>query len=1135
MIPSDFPSRSDGGLFGVPETKARPVEPQPLPESVEYEDVSEPEAALVTPPEPKHGVIATAKTQFFRGVLDTLLAPGALAGAYTETAGSALGVEAIRDFGRDMGTAASGKSALEALSFVLEGGGEGGAAAAVQSNRELREQEEGRPLLSTVARYAGMAAPAIATGGIGAGASPGALSGARLAIAGGAIEGAGGGAQSAYEQNAALNDVLASAGIGALLGAAVPAGVVGVQKGIKKLAGSGLGDTVREGLVHFSQERGAKAIGFQGSSLKKLGRSAPAAEAEMRQVVDDVMAHTLDDGTPVFQATQTQEDLAGRLFRGREELGAKLGALRSEVDDFIESAAPELRPSPTELAARIEREVVAPLENSGLDAVRAIGRETREQVVDGLRGLGDSASLAQVRQFQEDLASIVYPKSPTGQMMPPTRDVRGLFQADRLIEDQISTLMDTATARMGRGSVYKDLKRLDHSFITASKVAGGEMQQDLGRRVFSLSDTLIGASALAGDIASGGALSALKALGAAGLAKFARERSSSVFASLANRLARTPKPKFSVAAVGGREAVDVLEELGRVRTFVKEASEAAGDNPNVRRVADGWTRDVASEELGKRAGDFDPAVWSRRTPNPLQKVLYRGQLLDAASGDMAKAANTAQAMRPKVPDALDPGRLKKLLKDADGPAAIGGLQNTMRELAENAPPTSVGADMAQAMRMAADELDRAELPDAFALAHGLRQRLGAQGDAWADRAAEHVRARLGGPEMGEAGARYAALTAPPNQAAQNLADATSLRDILRTLDSRGQLPAAMRNANESILSAYEARAKLTGEAMPAGLKKQLQTAEDLFAAGEEAATLDGRSVSRLFEHLDEAPKGSDPRRAVWDAVAPEIDRLVPLIRNAAGKSKSGRYRLKHALHTVAEPAQSITAHDVRHRVESTTPRGPSTAIGSLADRVSMLPDEQRAEYDKRLDKLRATVGNPGVLAQADVHPNAAPLMGEKMAQLLQDIPKPANDIRGKAMESLSSDDLRLAAAMWEATVEPLSVLSDFRAGVVDYDKVKYAWKQWPGLQVAVQAGILDVIQQDLDDDERAGMSDSMLTQLDFLGGFGGRLQSSADPEFSARISSLNVPPEQAGQPPPGGPIQTPKANPTFTERVAGAV
>jgi hypothetical protein len=153
---------------------------------------------------------------------------------------------------------------------------------------------------------------------------------------------------------------------------------------------------------------------------------------------------------------------------------------------------------------------------------------------------------------------------------------------------------------------------------------------------------------------------------------------------------------------------------------------------------------------------------------------------------------------------------------------------------------------------------------------------------------------------------------------------------------------------------------------------------------------------------------------------------------------------------------------------------------------------------------------------------------KKIGTLLEDIPKPKPNPRGKAYESLSRSQLKLAADMWEATFDPMSIFDDFRDGVVSYDKVQYVWKQNPGLQIAMQAGVQDFLTMQMSDDEKVDIPDSALTQLDFLLGYEGQLQDSLAPGFSLTMSRAG---QQQGADEDQQPMVSQKTQ-TFTQRVA---
>ncbi len=161
-------------------------------------------------------------------------------------------------------------------------------------------------------------------------------------------------------------------------------------------------------------------------------------------------------------------------------------------------------------------------------------------------------------------------------------------------------------------------------------------------------------------------------------------------------------------------------------------------------------------------------------------------------------------------------------------------------------------------------------------------------------------------------------------------------------------------------------------------------------------------------------------------------------------------------------------------------------------------------------------------------------MQEKAANLLRDMPKPAPGSRGNPEQSLSSEDLRIANAYWEATMEPMSVFDDFTSGTMDYDKLQYTWKQYPGLHEAAQMGLMDILHEQMSDGERDAMPDSVVTQLDMLFGMGGTLSPTIERGFSTRIDQAGAAEQQKPPPPPrGAQLSLPSAKPTYTQRLAG--
>ena len=258
---------------------------------------------------------------------------------------------------------------------------------------------------------------------------------------------------------------------------------------------------------------------------------------------------------------------------------------------------------------------------------------------------------------------------------------------------------------------------------------------------------------------------------------------------------------------------------------------------------------------------------------------------------------------------------------------------------------------------------------------------------------------------------------------------------------------------------------------------------------------------------------------VLDKVSTALQHVIPAVETAAA-SAAGR----------APSSSSRTAEPER-------PERPAP----------MTPDEQQDRYREQLDTVNKAVAAADPEERAELFERIADLpaplvlaasadMGERMAQLQADLPKPVPNIRGKAHETLSADQLRLANAMYEATVDPMSVFSDFAAGDVDYDKVKYAWKQYPGLKQAAQAGLMDILTVRLSEGDRSSVPDNILSQMDNLFGFDGGLQPTLDRGFSSRMDQVFAAasePQQNAPPSGGGKLNSPLAQPSFTQRIAG--
>lgn len=1140
------------------------------------------------------GLADTIGVQAARGALDALLAPGALVGAGAQALGSVVGSETVERFGRDLGRASSGKAAAEALGFVLGGGDTD---RADRARIQVERQEEARPTLAAISRMAGMTAF-----GLGLGAGSGASTVGRT-IAANALEGAAGGAQAAYEneQDAPLRDVLTSAAVGALLGG----GLAGVGEGVSAGVGA-VGRKIRSGeldkvfgkVQQFADERMIKtAIGNDAKTMRLLTNNGRDMERINR-----------------VAARMREANLPSNLD---EMHGVVEGHLRKAADDLTavgaDLDAAGLRPNATELFGKLQGQA-NDLRQSGVGRLHRIADALDSE----LAPFRERLAIKQADDFGNEVV--------TGYRDPTFTDLRRLKMdmgravkfakrdpsiADDELRDQWITVareLDSVADAAGpeAGAKWRAANRSYHDWKDVSDGIEEEMQRRLKNRFISPSDYGTGiAGALMTMIATGGAAIPALAAGAATAIghRALRYGGSKIAEGLANRLA---KVRFHVplSKAGGPEAQQVAQQVGRMKRFMNDTAERAGDNPTVRETASNAAREVSAEAMAKAAGDFDPANWAK--VNPIGKVVHRGAILDAASRDIAAATERGLSLRAPIPETIQPQRVARLVKDADGPAAIGSMQQAVTTLFDGVPATSGGSIAAHALRRAADELSRADVGESFLVGHRLATQLERAGrvaadpdldlvaargldgldqlrsgmreeslarvraeygsgkpmqpvdvtiypdgkvslqdgrhrvavakelgvaaiparvsrmdetgeiinettgmlpispgkvtrDAAAeaeanffDRAALVIRETLGGEAFGSAGRQYRSLVATPPQTAEILRNPEALREALRELKTPGQISFEAAALAKQVADSFEAAQVFGGARISPQVKDDLAKLLKVANEAEDAVTLDGAPMGKVFDLVDDGPKKINPETEVLEQVDRAIAPVVPMIKN---------------------------------------PLNPLRVVPGKTRLPESDPKEQNRVYTERFDTLTKAVAQPESLDLEQVQggTTVTASLATKLQQLIADMPKPVDTIRGK--QPLSSEELRRANAMWEATLEPLSVFQDFAHGTVDYDKARYAWKQYPGLQQAAQAGVMDVITNELDDQQRSELPDPLLTQLDYLLGFGGKLQPNVDPAYAARMSSLPDQ-EQKDKPKPGGMLELPGSEPTPTQRTA---
>lgn len=444
----------------------------------------------------------------------------------------------------------------------------------------------------------------------------------------------------------AITGALAGGTLGALGGASSAA----VDRGVQLLSGA---DGLKATLQKFAAGRTAKAIGFRGTDLRKLGHNAGSAEAKLQTMARDVLDYTLDDGTKLFRARDKASDIVDRVERARSEVGEKLGAFREEVGKF-NAAHPEFHPDSEALYKQIDSEVLEPLRSSDVADVRKLATKVARNVEDlrpKLRyddgslvpaakidkaiadGSGhmtpESFDLDRLTQMRVDLDAIIHPKQVNpGLPSQPSAKLAELEKTRAIVEHQIEQTTESTTAAMGDPTHtldrYLELKHQYGSFKTASQVSGKASLQDLGNRYLSPSDYGTGAVAaqtgIIGAALHGGVAGAVHAgpvglaigVGAAIAHKVVRERGASVLAVLADRAARSD-----------------MQISSAVREFFKPAG--------VARRSITAARKAANAELARSAVRSETDIALQRKQNETRQQAYYAML-----AKISKARTLAQ-------------------------------------------------------------------------------------------------------------------------------------------------------------------------------------------------------------------------------------------------------------------------------------------------------------------------------------------------------------------------------------------------------------------------------------------------------------------------------------------------------------
>lgn len=337
------------------------------------------------------------------------------------------------------------------------------------------------------------------------------------------------------------------------------------------------------------------------------------------------------------------------------------------------------------------------------------------------------------------------------------------------------------------------------------------------------------------------------------------------------------------------------------------------------------------------------------------------------------------------------------------------------------------------------------------------------------------------------------------------------------------------NESERLL----AQGGMAGRLM-AGLTKALQG--DIRGAA--AMQLGGsEAIARHVQALRIQAQGSESRllRGVIGAIEATFGTGSP---NAAATTK------------LVKRAEQFGLLDQRAETLALRMRDQGWAVSPLfRSYLTATPSEQRQRHAARREVLANLVANPEKMQQA-IEPvmartmAASPQMGAQIAEetitrirrLQEALPGQAlpslfpNAASGK-QEMVSSQELRQADAMISATIDPQSVFEDFKAGRLDYEKLRFAKVQYPEMFEVAKAIALDVFRE-----LPADLQSNMATQLDFLLDFGGQLDPMLREDFLKRQEERFKQRQQAAQQRPA-PRRVPDvagAAQTYSQRLAGA-
>ncbi len=556
-----------------------------------------------------------------------------------------------------------------------------------------------------VAALGGLAERAVARGlgaaGVeGAGiVSRGLATGAKLA-AGGAVEGGLFGAGQALSEAA-----LAPGGDYDKLGEKLWAGLK-QGAGYGALAGGGLG--FLGGATSRAVERGMEALtgaeglrnllsrAAEGGVLKALGTGAGDARKLLKkrgdngvgQMAQDLLTHRLDDGTHVFKAGDDAEAIATRVNAATEEVGAKLGAVRKQVDDFIETnARADLRPDMKRFFGKVDEAVAGSESMPPMLAGRV--KSAAEQFAP-LRSKWESGlpvSFKEAQAYRQQIDKILTPDKPMGGITVAAENAAQLQALRRELKATLDDSLEKATGEMGGAASltnYRELNRRYGSLADAQGILQREAGQNLARNRVSLTESLAGAGGLIGAAATGSFVPAVAGVALGSARKLYRDRGESVMAVLADRLSKVDKRlddgvrKFfkrsrdsTRGLLGAGAAEDVETRTRTDRALGRRSKETPGDAYRRRLQEAASLQQDPHGVLERQMGTKIPTAAPRAAMAMTSAAIRGAQFLSAKApvGMLDQDALLPQ-MQPQDPDPVELSRFSRYVQVVDDPYSV---------------------------------------------------------------------------------------------------------------------------------------------------------------------------------------------------------------------------------------------------------------------------------------------------------------------------------------------------------------------------------------------------------------------------------------------------------------------------------